>query len=146
MVKAGAPDGYSGKPLADKLGLADGQAVLFVDLPAPLMPLAATRAFGRVEHRRFGEDVPAGGPFHVVCLFAVSRRPIADELAVLPDVIEKNGMIWVMWPKASSKVATDVNEDVIRAIALPLGLVDTKVCAVDAIWSGLKLVIRKENR
>ena len=76
---------------------------------------------------------------------AVSRAPYA-KLAAYRQRIVENGVIWVSWPKKAAKVPTDVTEDVVRVLALPLGLVDVKVCAVDETWSGLKLVIRVENR
>ncbi len=79
-------------------------------------------------------------------LFTKSAAELRAQLPKLKEAIHPNGMIWVSWPKKSSGVATDVTEDTIRAVALPLGLVDVKVCAVDEIWSGLKLVIRKELR
>jgi len=76
----------------------------------------------------------------------MSRRKLTNQLPRLISSIRQDGMIWVSWPKKASKVPTDVTEDVIRSVALPLGLVDVKVCAVDDVWSGLKLVIRKELR
>ena len=78
--------------------------------------------------------------------FSVQKSQLLQALRVCLDKLKPNGAIWVSWPKKASKVATDITEDTIRAIALPMGLVDIKVCAVDEVWSGLKLVIRKENR
>jgi hypothetical protein len=79
-------------------------------------------------------------------LFVTERAVLAAELARLRPLLAAKGMIWVSWPKKAAKVATDVTEDVVREVALPLGYVDVKVCAVDAIWSGLKLVIRVTER
>jgi hypothetical protein len=79
-------------------------------------------------------------------LFTTARAVVQAEVVRLKDVIAKNGMIWVSWPKTSSKVPSEVTEDTIREVCLPLGLVDVKVCAVDATWSGLKLMWRKELR
>jgi hypothetical protein len=79
-------------------------------------------------------------------LFTVKRADLAAKLSSTLAKLKPDGTIWVSWPKKASKVATDITEDTIRAVALPLGLVDVKVCAVDETWSGLKLVIRKQNR
>lgn len=79
-------------------------------------------------------------------LFATRRKRLASELARLAPYLRKDGMLWVSWPKKASKVETDVTEDVVREIALPMGLVDVKVCAIDEVWSGLKLVYRLRNR
>ncbi|WP_137150563.1 DUF3052 domain-containing protein [Devosia sp. FKR38] len=138
--------GYSGTPLANKLGLKDGQRVLFIDLPASLAELATARDF--VETAR----LPAGAldaitpGYDVIHLFTAARATLETLAQRLMDLIARNGMIWVSWPKKAAKRATDITEDVIRTVVLPLGLVDVKVCAVDATWSGLKLMIRKELR
>ena len=79
-------------------------------------------------------------------LFVTSRRELESSLAGLLPLLDRAGFIWVSWPKKASKVATDITEDVIRDVALPMGLVDVKVCAIDETWSGLKLVIRRQNR
>ncbi|WP_454609125.1 hypothetical protein [Labrenzia sp. MBR-25] len=79
-------------------------------------------------------------------VFVTERADLAGHLAALRDLLAPNGMIWVSWPKKASKVPTDITEDTIRELCLPMGLVDVKVCAVDEIWSGLKLMIRKELR
>ena len=79
-------------------------------------------------------------------LFVTSRDVLQDRLKALIPLLDRDGMIWVSWPKKASKVPTDITEDVIRDVALPMHLVDVKVCSVDDIWSGLKLVIRKEHR
>ena len=140
------PAGYSGTPLAQKLGLKDGQRVLFVDLPETLAGLAASRAFAAVERVTVSQVGDAGRGYDVVHIFTAARAALEDMLARFMRLIARDGMIWVSWPKKAARIATDVTEDVIREICLPLGLVDVKVCAVDAVWSGLKLVIRKELR
>ena len=132
--------GYSGTPLAKKLGI-KARARVFVD-NAPedylqlLDPLPENVEFVR----------KLSGKLDLIHLFSRQAEEIAGKLATYMQRIVNNGAIWVSWPKKAAKVPTDVTEDVIRALALPLGLVDVKVCAVDATWSGLKLVIRVENR
>lgn len=138
--------GYSGTPLAQKLGLKDGFRALFIDLPTSLVDLASSRAFAeatRISVEQLGE-APQGYQF--IHLFTASRAVLERLARPLMGLIARDGMIWVSWPKKASKVQTDITEDTIREIVLPLGLVDVKVCAVDEIWSGLKLVIRKEIR
>jgi hypothetical protein len=130
----------TGKPLHAKLGLKPGMLCGLIDAPAGYTAM-------------LGESPPpvalqngqpdAADLTHVF----VTRR--ARLVTLLPDLLtgmNPDGMIWVSWPKRASRVETDVTEDVVREVALPLGLVDVKVCAVDAVWSGLKLVIRKALR
>jgi len=140
------PAGYSGTPLAQKLGLKDGQRALFIDLPASLAELATARAFA--ESRRITLDqLDTAQPGYDVIHIFTSARAVLEALAQrLMDLIARDGMIWVSWPKKAARLATDMTEDVIRTVLLPTGLVDVKVCAVDQTWSGLKLVIRKELR
>lgn len=138
--------GYSGTPLAQKLGLKDGQRVLFIDLPDDLSGLAEARQFveaSRITADQVGEASPG---YDFVHLFTAGRSVLETLALPLMNLIARDGMIWVSWPKKAARVATDITEDVIRAVVLPLGLVDVKVCAVDQTWSGLKLVIRKELR
>jgi hypothetical protein len=130
--------GYSGTPLARKLGLKDGMRVQFLAMPATVRQAVDTAAPPYVEAR-----VP---PYELVHVFSRQAADLAALVAQARNEIAPDGMIWVSWPKKASKVPTDITEDTIRRIALPMGLVDIKVCAVDAIWSGLKLVIRKELR
>ena len=138
--------GYSGTPLAQKLGLRDGQRALFIDLPASLAELATARAFA--ESRRITLDqLDTAQPGYDVIHIFTSARAVLEALAKrLMDLIARDGMIWISWPKKAARLATDMTEDVIRTVLLPTGLVDVKVCAVDPTWSGLKLVIRKELR
>lgn len=140
------PLGYSGTPLAQKLGLKDGQRALFIDLPASLAELAAARNFvesSRITVDHLGDAAPG---YDFIHLFTTARAVLEALAQPLMNLIARDGMIWVSWPKKAAKVATDITEDVIRDVVLPMGLVDVKVCAVDEIWSGLKLVIRKELR
>ena len=138
--------GYSGTPLAQKLGLKDGQRVLFIDLPASLAELATARDFVETSRRTVGELDDAATGYDVIHLFTTARATLEALGQRLMELIARNGMIWVSWPKKAAKIATDITEDVVRAVLLPLGLVDVKVCAVDATWSGLKMMIRKELR
>jgi hypothetical protein len=143
-----AAAGYSGTPLAQKLGLKDGQRVLFVGLPRgelflPLFTAAkfaevAEIAWDRLEREPFTYDLIHG--------FVDSRAVLEANAGHLIAKIDRNGIIWISWPKKASKVPTDITEDVIREVVLPIGLVDIKVAAVSDIWSGLKLMIRKELR
>jgi hypothetical protein len=132
--------GYSGTPLAKKLGIQAGAFVHVVDAPGNydllLEPLPANVTF--VEREADELDM--------VHLFTKSRTKLIKYLDKYKNKIKQNGSIWVSWPKKSSGIPSEVTEDTIREVALPIGLVDVKVCAVDDTWSGLKLVIRKENR
>jgi len=134
------PAGYSGTPLAKKLGYKPGQRAYLDSPPADYRDLLGP-----------GPDAvtflakPAA-PLDLVHLFTASAAELAKSLARYRALIAPDGTVWVSWPKKAAKVPTDVTEDVIRDVALPLGFVDVKVCAVDATWSGLKLVIRKELR
>ena len=139
--------GYSQKSLPAKLGLKDGMVVAFAALPAELGDLADACDFATVERY----DAWAGmsnhrQEFDAAHAFTKARAEIEDHLGDVQDAIKRDGMIWVSWPKKASKMPTDVTEDVIRAEALKLDLVDVKVAAIDEIWSGLKLVIRKDRR
>jgi len=132
--------GYSGTPLAKKLGIASGSRVLAIGAPddyaAWLAPLPENVAFVS----------KLAGDTAIIHLFCDQRATLARELARLRKAIAPSAAVWISWPKKASKVPTDITEDTIRELALPLGFVDIKVCAVSDIWSGLKLVIRKELR
>lgn len=138
--------GYSGTPLAQKIGLKDGQRVLFVDLPVELGELTTARAFKSVDRASWATWQEGERGYDVVHGFTASRQVLENNAKPMMAAIARDGMIWLSWPKKASKVATDITEDVIREVVLPIGLVDVKVAAVDAVWSGLKLVIRKELR
>jgi len=132
--------GYSGTPLAKKLGIGAGCRVLLVEAPgelaAWLAPLPEGVAF-----------VKGGGPdVDVAHVFVTQKAELAKRLETLRAKLRPDAALWISWPKKASKVPTTVTEDVIRELALPLGFVDIKVCAVSEVWSGLKLVVRKELR
>lgn len=137
--------GYSGTPLPKKLGLKDATKVAFAALPDHLHGLTTARDFAAVTEVSDWQDLPEG-PLDYLHLFTKSAATVDAATPALRQRLAPDGMIWVSWPKKASKVATDVTEDVIRNRALQDILVDVKVCAVDDIWSGLKLVIRKEHR
>jgi hypothetical protein len=146
MSPAAASSGYSGTPLPQKLGLKDGQAVLFVDLPKHLDWLKGAASFRKLAESGIARVRRAGRGFDFIHVFTSSRNDLAKFIQPLMDAIVREGMIWISWPKKASGVPTDITEDVIREVVLPIGLVDVKVAAVDEIWSSLKLVIRKELR
>jgi hypothetical protein len=145
MTPLATSAGYSGTPLPQKLGLKDGQLVLFIDLPDQLAALATAREFAAVQQGKWGDLATATG-LDVVHAFTTSRATLDDNAAALRRAIAPDGMVWISWPKRASGIKTDMTEDVIRELLLPTGLVDVKVAAIDAIWSGLKLVIRRELR
>jgi hypothetical protein len=138
--------GYSGTPLAQKLGLKDGQRVLFIALPPELNELRKARHFAEMAQAGW-ETFTDGDPgYDLIHAFTSKRAHLENYGRTLMEQIARDGMVWISWPKKASKVATDITEDVIREVLLPVGLVDVKVAAVSEIWSGLKLVIRKELR
>lgn len=132
--------GYSGKPLFARLGIGEDAVVAVLAAPGDYaellggLPGSATVA-ARVSARTT-----------IVHLFATRRTELARRLGELRGRLAPEIPVWVSWPKRTAKVATDLTEDVVRELALPLGFVDVKVCAVDATWSGLKLVVRRELR
>lgn len=132
--------GYSGTPLVKKLGVKPGFRLFPKNPPENYAELTAPLPEKVQILRRLSRDLD------MIHFFTISRAELANNIETFRDCIKQDGMIWVSWPKKASKVTTDVTEDVIREVILPLGLVDVKVCAVDDTWSGLKLVIRKENR
>ncbi len=132
--------GYSGTPLAKKLNLRDGQRCWFHAMPDSVADEIGEYALDLIMVHDPAQGIDAA---HI---FVTARAELERLLDALRRQIASDGQIWVSWPKKASRVPTDITEDVIRDICLPLGLVDTKVCAVDAVWSGLKLVIRKELR
>ena len=132
--------GYSEKPLAGKLGLDKPMIVYTVDAPADYRAWLGELCPG--VHLRTSPPRPLTAA-HV---FVTKRDELRKRLASLRQSIDPAGFVWVSWPKKSSKVATDVTEDVIREVALPDGWVDVKVCAVSDVWSALKLVVRKGER
>jgi hypothetical protein len=133
--------GYSGTPLWKKLGYRPGARAFVLGAPAGYRKLLELPALVKVTWpARRGKGM---GFVHV---FSTRARELEGELARLRRGIAPDGVVWVSWPKKASRVQTDVTEDRIREIALPMGFVDVKVCAVDEIWSGLKLMIRRTER
>jgi hypothetical protein len=132
--------GYSGTPLVKKLTLRDGMRVWFDAMPESVADEIDEYALELI----FVAD-PADG-IDAAHIFVTARAALEAHLTALRHQIAKDGQIWVSWPKKASKVPTDITEDTIREVCLPMGLVDTKVCAIDEVWSALKLVIRKELR
>ncbi len=133
--------GYSGTPLEKKLGIKAGFKMNIHNMPDHYFQLFIV----------FPEDVQTnitlrGKDYDMIHFFTKSEKELTKKLPAMKQKIVQNGSIWVSWPKKSSKVETDVTEDVIRDLALSIGLVDVKVCAVDEIWSGLKLVIPVKDR
>ncbi len=135
-----AQAGYSGTPLARKLGIGAGARVCLLGAPEGFEALLAPLPEGV----RFAARPGAGTD--LAHAFVTSRDALARVLRACRDRLRPEVPLWVSWPKKASKVATDVTEDAIRELALPMGWVDVKVCAVDATWSGLKLVVRRELR
>jgi hypothetical protein len=136
-MSAGA-SGYSGTPLPRKLGIKPGHRVALLGAPDGF-ELAGLPEDVSVKRR-------AGGKADVILTFHTSRAELERRLPALRAMMEPAAGLWIAWPKRASKVETDITEDVLREIALPTGLVDNKVCAVDETWSGLRLVIRLQHR
>ncbi|BAN04501.1 hypothetical protein [Ilumatobacter coccineus] len=134
------PAGYSGTPLAKKLGIGPGTHVAIIDEPDGFRDLLAP----------VPDDVTfttnLRGKADVVVFFTTSRAAFQRRIDSLGRTIFPEGGLWIAWPKRASKVPTDMTEDVVREVALPLGLVDNKVCAISEVWSGLRIVWRKERR
>src|SRR3954452_4730687 len=130
--------GYSGTPLAKKLGIKEGSRLLLVGAPDTYATLLEPLPEG------VQLDTQLSKATDIAQIFVVRREQLQQLLTSYRNKLKPNGVIWVSWPKKSARVPTDITEDIIRDVALPLGYVDIKVCAVNEIWSGLKLVIRKE--
>ena len=129
--------GYSGTPLPQKLGIKAGARVALVDAPkgfALALPDGAKLVDGKARE------------VDVIVWFVTARGTFAKKLAAVSARMQPAGGLWIAWPKKASGVATDMTENVVRDVALPTGLVDNKVCAIDDTWSGLRLVVRVENR
>jgi nucleoside-diphosphate-sugar epimerase len=132
--------GYSGTPLVRKLGIKEGHRVALVDAPDGAEALLADLPPGVTLLRA------ARAPIDVVVWFVTERRVLERKLAPLAERLDRAGGLWICWPKKASGVATDMTENVARDAALALGLVDNKVCAVDDVWSGLRIVYRLRDR
>ncbi|HEX2104235.1 MAG TPA: DUF3052 family protein [Solirubrobacteraceae bacterium] len=139
MSGARPTPGYGG-PLVKKLGFKPGFAVAWVDAPADFGEMLGELPEGvRVRHQ-------LRGPLDLIVCFVTARRDLERRLPKLRAALQPAGMLWIAWPKRASGVPTDMTEDAVREVALPTGLVDTKVAAISDVWSGLRLVIRKELR
>jgi hypothetical protein len=131
--------GYSGKPLAQKLGIVAGSTVAAIGAPANYRELLRPLPNGV----RF---CAVNGKPQLIHYFCTERVRLAKDIPILRRRMRDDAMLWVSWPKKSAALPTTVTEDVVRELALPLGLVDTKVCAVDETWSALRLVVRLVHR
>jgi hypothetical protein len=132
--------GYSGTPLAKKLGFKPGFVAAYVAAPGGFDGLLGELPDGVTVRKQLR------GPLDLIVCFVTTRRDLERRLPKLRAAMAPAGMLWIAWPKRASGVPTDMTEDVVRDVALPTGLVDTKVAAIDETWSGLRLVIRKELR
>jgi hypothetical protein len=135
-----APAGYSGTPLAKKLGIREDSRVLLLGAPRGYSSILGPMPNGVRFERRVGDRID------LVQLFVTRREDLAARLRALRKSLRPDAALWISWPKRASGLATTVTEDVVRELALPLGFVDVKVCAVDEVWSGLKLVVRRSER
>lgn len=136
-MASASPTGYSNKPIWAKLGLDAKRRLLVRNAPGDYAALVGATDLAFATPR---------GAFDIAHVFVKSAAALSEELVALERRLPDHGAIWISWPKKASRIATDVSEDIVREIALPLGLVDVKVCAIDAVWSGLKLVRRREAR
>lgn len=134
------PAGYSGTPLLRKLGIKAPMELVVIGAPADYESIV-----GNLPHD-VSLSAVEGKKTNLVHVFATSRKDLSGHLTRLRKKLGDEAAVWVSWPKKASRVTTDITEDTIRELALPLGFVDIKVCAVTEVWSGLKLVVRKELR
>ena len=132
--------GYSATPLVKKLGIKPGVTLYLVNAPSNYPALVSPLPEGVRVQTRLARNID------FIHIFSKNTEHLKKTLMKVLGKLSPDGMIWVSWPKRASKVTTDITEDSVRELALPLGLVDIKVCAVDEVWSGLKLVIRKALR
>ncbi len=132
--------GYSSTSLPAKLGIKDGARVAFVRAPTEFAAALGALPDGVTVRERLR------GPLDVIVVFVTRRRDLERRLAALRRAMDPAAGLWVAWPKSASGVQTDMTEDIVREVALPTGLVDNKVCAIDDTWSGLRLVIRRSER
>jgi len=135
------PSGYPGTPLPAKLGIKPGYLVAVIGAPDGFAGL-----LGDLPGVELLDELPAGVPLDVIVYFTTSRAGYEAELDTLRQHMAPACGLWIAWPKRAAKVPTDMNEHVMREVALPTGLVDNKVCAIDQVWTGMRLVIRRELR
>lgn len=133
--------GYSGTPLATKLGIKEGATLLVTGDPGYFDEIVAPLPPGVIMRRKVGS-----GGLDVIVWFVRDRVDLERRIDAMAKAIFPAGGLWIAWPKRASGVATDMTEDVVREVALPLGVVDNKVCAIDETWSGLRLVWRRQLR
>ena len=136
-----AGSGYSGTPLPAKLGIRPGAAVALVGAPDGFRG-----RLGDLSGAEVSDRLPPGARLDVIVYFTTSRAEFEAELGALREQMTPACGLWIAWPKRAAKVPTDMTEHVVREVALPTGLVDNKVCAIDAVWTSLRLVIRRELR
>lgn len=134
------PAGYSGTPLVKKLGIRAGHAVAALNAPEGFAAWLGELPEGARLRKSIGKAPD------VVVVFATERARLHKQLHAAADAVYPDGAVWAAWPKKASKVPTDITEDTVREVALPRGLVDNKVCAISEVWSGLRVVWRKELR
>jgi hypothetical protein len=135
-----SPAGYSGTPLPKKLGIKEGSRCAFLGAPPEFAEALGTLPAG------VDVKTAAKPALDVIVLFTTSRADLAKRFPAAAKALAPTGGLWVAWPKKASGAATDLTEDVVRAVGLPTGLVDNKVCAIDATWSGLRFVLRLKDR
>jgi hypothetical protein len=140
-VSTRAPAGYSGTPLVRKLGIKPEARLGLLGAPEGFDDTLGELPPGVRVRRRLG-----GEPFDVIVAFNLRRADLERRLPALAGALDPAGGLWLAWPKRASGVATDVTEDVVRGAGLAAGLVDNKVCAIDQVWSGLRLVYRRRDR
>jgi hypothetical protein len=133
--------GYSGTPLPRKLGIKPGQRIAFLDAPP-----AFADALGELPEGVGAPRTTLRRPLDLIVAFFLERRRLQQRLPRLISALDPAGALWVAWPKRASRVETDITEGGVRELALAAGVVDVKVCAIDATWSGLKLVVRQKDR
>lgn len=138
--------GYSPNPLVKKLGYKDGHLALLIAVPAGLAEISQFPGFAKVTAIQAPQAISGFRSMDVIHWFETNRAQLTDGLPAVATQLRADGMFWISWPKKSSKLPTDITEDVLREVILPTGLVDVKVCAVDEVWSGLKFMWRKELR
>jgi len=134
--------GYSGTPLPQKLGIKEGHRVALLGAPPSFADVLGALPTGATVHTKLAGKAP----FDVIVQFVTARRDLAAKISAIRPRMTPAAGLWIAWPKKSSGAITDMTEGTIREVALPTGLVDNKVCAIDDTWSGLRLVIRRELR
>jgi hypothetical protein len=138
--------GYSGTPLPQKLGIKEAYAVAILDGPPSFAATLGVLPTATTVTTTLASRAKQPPLFDVLVVFVTKRSDLVARIAACRPRMQQAAGLWIAWPKKASGVPTDITEDTIRAVALPTGLVDNKVCAIDDTWSGLRLVIRKDQR